>query len=972
MKTSAPGSHVWAVWLAVAGVLIGSNRAGAADSTWTLATADTEIHLGIEGHQPAILRLAAVGEKHNWLQQPAIVPLMSRAWIGPKEVPVAWSFRQSTMDRGAGKLILAFASDEPKLVLRSIWRARPGRGPAEHWLEIDNQAGVPVTVSHQDSLTLRGLSAGVPAEVWWIRRGGGNASAQGGTFHEPVDGRLDLRLASNCEDGASPVPWLAVQAASDRGLYAGWQFSGPGRIRAQAAARPGLVDLEVGNHPEFKTDVGPGETFLVPPAMVGCYTGDLDEGSYSLHRFVLEKLRPPLPAGVPDPILVYNLYLDVGGNRATEADALRSARTCRELGFEAFMPDAMWFPETGDWRWDPRRFPRGVGPIESFVHAAGMKMALWCAWTNGGISAASGALSVRGPQARPDWFNADYAPDWKPGPFYGAQLCLGSPEAKRWAIEKTQWLVGHHKLDYLKHDIGPIVTSCNKTAHRHRYGVDAGYWAAMGYYDVQEKLLAAYPRLILENCSGGGHIKDFGVVRRTHYTVTTDTLSNLPNRQSIYDSSYALPPLVLQAYTYDNYYPVPGDNPGTFLWRSAMMGAWQIDPTDTPKWTDEERQSARQSAEIYKEWVRPLLADVKVHHVLPRPDGVRWDGMFLWSPSRRKGTLYVFRPGSPEAEYTVKLKGLNPAKRYWLWCEDGSINPGLRSGAELMRLGLAIRLPAQYTSDLVFFQDESLGKPAGLEPPGRFRLKAATVRGGMFSAAATFTWEPAEHARSYRLTVSDPAVPGKPVAVATTAGQSATIDRLPPQRELGWSVVAIGWGGKRTGEGPPGTFVTPRLDRPEGIVFLSDMPWIKATAGADNPVRRDVNYHGKTISIAGKTYPKGLWTHSFPDATPADAVFEVAGKGFAALAAEVGLDDASGGGSVQFQVLVDGKLKAQSPVLRPRTVHRFRVEVSGAKEVTLRVLNGGDGYACDHAAWGLARFLQAGTADPFDPPAGGR
>ena len=943
-----------------------SPAAAGAGENWTLANDDTQIEIGVAEGRPLVRRLTAAGESHNWLAQPAAVPLMSRAWIGPKELPLAWSFRQAAIDPGAGKLTLVFASLQPKLVLRSIWRARPGRGPVEHWIEIDNQAGVPVAVGHQDSLTLRGLSAGSPAEVWWIRRGGGNAGTQGGTFHEPVDGRLDLRLAGNCEDGASPVPWLAVQAGTQRGLYAGWQFSGPGRLRVKAAGRPGLVDLEIGNHPEFKTDVEPGETFLVPPAMVGCYRGDLDEGSYSLHRFVLEKLRPALPAGVPDPILAYNLYLDVGGNQATEADVLRSAKTCRELGFEAFMPDAMWFPETGDWRWDPRRFPRGVGPIEAFVHAAGMKMALWCAWTNGGISAAPGALSVRGPQGRPDWFNADYAPDWKPGPFYGAQLCLGSPDAKRWAIEKTRWLVGHHKLDYLKHDVGPIVTACNKKTHRHRYGVDAGYWAAMGYYEVQEKLLAAYPHLILENCSGGGHIKDFGVVRRTHYTVTTDTLSNLPNRQSIFDSTYALPPLMLQAYTYDNYYPVPGDSPGTFLWRSAMMGAWQIDPTDTPQWTDDQRQSARRSVRLYKEWIRPLLADVKVHHVLPRPDGVRWDGMFLWSPSRRKGTLYVFRPGSPDDEQTVRLAGLEPANRYRVWCEDGSISPGVRIGAELMRSGLKIRLPGQYASDLVFLQDASLGKPPGLDPPGVFRLKAATVRGGMFSVAATFTWEPAEHAWNYRVTVSDPKLARKTVAVATTPGQSATIDNLPPQRELHWSVEAVGWGGTRTNDGPRGTFVTPRLNRPDGIAFLSDLPWIKAVAGAENPVRRDVNYHGKTISIAGKPYPKGLWTHSFPDATPADAVFDVAGLKPAWFKADAGLDDASGDGSVEFQVLVDGVVKAASPVLRPRQVHRFRLDVSGAKHLTLRVLNGGDGYTCDHAAWGFARLVQPGVKDPLD------
>ncbi len=144
------------------------------------------------------------------------------------------------------------------------------------------------------------------------------------------------------------------------------------------------------------------------------------------------------------------------------------------------------------------------------------------------------------------------------------------------------------------------------------------------------------------------------------------------------------------------------------------------------------------------------------------------------------------------------------------------------------------------------------------------------------------------------------------------------------------------------------------------------MQWVKATAGADNPVRRDKNYYGKPISIAGTAYPKGLWTHAFPDATPADVVIDLSGKRFAAFRADAGLDDASGAGSVQFQVLVDGRLKAESPLLRPRQVHRFHLDLAGAKQLILRVLNGGDGYSCDHAAWGFARLVESGAADPLE------
>ena len=101
--------------------------------------------------------------------------------------------------------------------------------------------------------------------------------------------------------------------------------SGIGRIHAKtpdSSSTARRFDLRVGNVPEFKTDLQPEETFLVPPAFAGCYSGDIDAGSYTLHRFVLEKLLPSRPKGQPYPTLAYNLYLDAGGEKAKEEDVL--------------------------------------------------------------------------------------------------------------------------------------------------------------------------------------------------------------------------------------------------------------------------------------------------------------------------------------------------------------------------------------------------------------------------------------------------------------------------------------------------------------------------------------------------------------------------------------------------------------------------------------------------------------------------
>lgn len=85
-------------------------------------------------------------------------------------------------------------------------------------------------MSHQDSLVLTGLHPMEAATAWWIKRGGSNADTQGCTFQDAITNGYDLILASNCTDGASPVPWLAVQAGCERGFYVGWEFSGLGRI----------------------------------------------------------------------------------------------------------------------------------------------------------------------------------------------------------------------------------------------------------------------------------------------------------------------------------------------------------------------------------------------------------------------------------------------------------------------------------------------------------------------------------------------------------------------------------------------------------------------------------------------------------------------------------------------------------------------------------------------------------------------
>ncbi len=63
----------------------------------------------------------------------------------------------------------------------------------------------------------------------------------------------------------------------------------------------------------------------------------------------------------------------------------------------------------------------------------------------------------------------------------------------------------------------------------------------------------------------------------------------------------------------------------------------------------------------------------------------------------------------------------------------------------------------------------------------------------------------------------------------------------------------------------------------------------------------------------------------------------------------------------------EGEARDARPAIT-ETLQPICVDVAGAKEVVLRVLNGGDGNSYDSAAWGFARFVRAGAEDPLEEP----
>ena len=153
--------------------------------------------------------------------------------------------------------------------------------------------------------------------------------------------------------------------------------------------------------------------------------------------------------------------------------------------------------------------------------------------------------------------------------------------------------------------------------------------------------------------------------------------------------------------------------------------------------------------------------------------------------------------------------------------------------------------------------------------------------------------------------------------------------------------------------------------------YLSDLPWVSATSGW-GPVERDTSNgstaagDGKTITLNGVTYAKGLGCHA-----PSTIVFNLAGH-YQSFLSDVGVDDEEGtNGQVGFQVLADGvKIYDSGPLTNQSPTPSFNLNVAGVQQLTLLVNDGGNGTGYDHADWAGARLLTTGVPSAPAAPSG--
>jgi hypothetical protein len=148
-------------------------------------------------------------------------------------------------------------------------------------------------------------------------------------------------------------------------------------------------------------------------------------------------------------------------------------------------------------------------------------------------------------------------------------------------------------------------------------------------------------------------------------------------------------------------------------------------------------------------------------------------------------------------------------------------------------------------------------------------------------------------------------------------------------------------------------------ERPNGV-YLSDLTPVSQHQDWGR-FGVDMSVDGHVLTIGRELFDRGLGTHA-----NAEIVYRIPTGGFTIFEALAGLDaevaDEQGqpreGGTIVFEVYLDGRRVYRSDVVRTSESPRLvSVPLERAREIGLVVNDAGDGIACDHADWALARLV---------------
>jgi alpha-galactosidase len=442
--------------------------------------------------------------------------------------------------------------------------------------------------------------------------------------------------------------------------------------------------LQAGILPEtFRWPLEPGQRFDAPECVLVYSSTGLGGMSRTFHRLYRTRLVRGPWRDRPRPVLLNNwegTYFDFDSERL-----LAMARAAKPLGVELFVLDDGWFgarahdrAALGDWIVNEQKLPGGLKRIADEVNALGMLFGLW--FEPEMVNPDSDLY-----RAHPDW--CLHVPG-RPRQLLRSQLVLDitRAEVRDYVMTQVLTVMRSANIGYVKWDMNRLLDaywSLGLPAARqgevaHRY--------VLAMYEMHQRLLDAFPELLLEGCSGGGARFDPGMLFYAPQIWTSDDTDALARLEIQAGTSLVYPLSCMSAHVS----VVPNHQLGRttpLATRFAVAGTGsfglELDPT---LFSDEELAAVIAGVAEHKR----LQAMFHEGDLFRLRDDEKYVSWLVVTEDRARAVLTeVARLGQTnQRPGPIRLAGLDPEARYEVRELFGARRTSAARGQTLIAAGL--------------------------------------------------------------------------------------------------------------------------------------------------------------------------------------------------------------------------------------------------------------------------------------------
>jgi alpha-galactosidase len=377
----------------------------------------------------------------------------------------------------------------------------------------------------------------------------------------------------------------------------------------------------------------------------------------------------------------------------------------KNLGVDLFLLDDGWFGNKfprnsdhaglGDWQENRSKLPNGIAALDSMAQLNGVKFGIWI------------EPEMVNPQSE---LNTKH-PDWvlrQPGReehYFRHQLVLdlSNPKVQDFVFGMVDSLfIKAPKLSYIKWDCNAVIYNA-WSAYQGRQQSQFYVEYVRGLYKVLARVRAKYPLVPMMLCSGGGGRVDYNALQYFTEYWPSDNTDPLERIFIQWENSYFYP-----AITSANHVTDWGKQPIKFRVDVAMMGKLGFDIV-VKDLKEKERLFCKEAIDNYN-----ALKDViwqGDQYRLADPNEGNIAAVMYVDEKKTGGVLFNYlvnyRYGAG-SKFPVKLKGLDPAKKYRL--TEINLYPGeaaaiadntVLTGEFLMNIGFNPQLDVKRTSVVI-------------------------------------------------------------------------------------------------------------------------------------------------------------------------------------------------------------------------------------------------------------------------------